>query len=212
MILGVPTLYRYGLLDTLLVSAYAGRTKPSNVLVIDNGGGYEPRVAGAVRVERPGRNIGVAAAWNRIMQYAFDQGDRGVIISNDDAAFGPETFADVVNALETAPLVLAGSFVLFGITRECVDKVGWFDERFWPAYHEDIDYMRRVKLAGLTEARVAAPPHHEVSATLKGLSRHSVQFIHDGAERNRLYYEQKWGGPAGAETFTTPFGGQPPPA
>lgn len=212
MILGVPTLYRYELLDRLLRSVDAGSVKPTNTLVIDNGGRYEPRSPLPVRVERAGRNLGVAASWNRIMAHAFDRGERAVVISNDDAVFGPDTLSSVIEALAEAPIVLAESMVLFGITKACVETVGWFDERFWPAYHEDIDYMRRVELAGLKEARVPKPPHHEESATIRGLSRASVQFIHDGEARNRAYYEAKWGGPKGAETFSVPFDGQAPPA
>ena len=75
IVLGVPVLSRYDLLERLLASAEAGTVKPDRYLIVDNGRQLDVRSPGISRaVERgatvsvlsPGRNLGVAASWNAI--------------------------------------------------------------------------------------------------------------------------------------------------
>lgn len=98
------------------------------------------------------------------------------------------------------------NFSAFMLSRHCWNTVGPFDDGFFPAYFEDNDYHRRIVLAGLRA--IVHPPamfYHFGSRTQnesKGLPVVSSETF----ERNRAYYVKKWGGPPGAEKFSTQFG------
>jgi hypothetical protein len=77
------------------------------------------------------------------------------IVLNDDLAVNPKfAQADIANLASAASrhnLALGslgrgiawGSFSFFAISKRCVSKVGWFDERFVGFGEEDGDYLRR---------------------------------------------------------------------
>lgn len=214
MILGVPTLCRYDLLDELLRSAERGHVRPSRYIIIDNGGRYPlERAVDVVRspVERvnPYKNSGVSASWNRIMEMA---GDEPVVIANDDVILSDDSIRDFEEATKELPFVAAETvgYALFAVTKECRETVGWFDENFWPAYYEDIDYNRRLMLSGMRNGAVPRPVFHGVASTRNALPPSEAAIIHDGFRSNEAYYARKWGGERGAERFTTPFNGAPP--
>lgn len=213
MILGVPTLHRYDLLDALISSAEHGSSRPTMYIIVDNGGGYSVERL-RLRVSKdvpailisPGKNLGVSASWNKIWDTS---GSEPLVISNDDVVLGEKTIESFEVALKELPFVTseAVGFALFGVTKECRDVVGSFDEAFWPAYFEDIDYHRRIMLSGIRNGSVPAPRFHGVSSTRDSLPPSEAKYIHDGFLKNRDYYARKWGGPQGSETFVTPFGG-----
>lgn len=217
MLLGVPTLCRSDLLDELIRSAEIGVVKPSGYLIVDNGGGYPASRAREVigdsravvsRIRR-GRNLGVATSWNLIIEEAAGE---PVVIANDDVRLGPMTFDALKFGIESSGYLFVASlgFALFAIRRECVDRIGWFDERFHPAYFEDIDYHRRITLAGVPTCGVAEPDHHGGSSTLRALEPDERRKIDEGFLRNREYYRRKWGDYQGRERFLAPFDGKPP--
>jgi GT2 family glycosyltransferase len=88
--------------------------------------------------------------------------------------------------------------------RGSFNTVGYDDVNFWPnGYYADNDYAHRCVLAGVRACGLrAAEFFHFWSRT-----------IHQGEDRphgrhfnnNRLYYEEKWGGPPGAETKEAPI-------
>ncbi len=85
-----------------------------------------------------------------------------------------------------------------------------FDERFIPAFCEDLDYHRRLLLAGEGSRifSVNVPYLHLASQTLKLLPEPEAQRIRGAIEhQSRTYYKQKWGGPVNEETYLEPFGG-----
>ena len=124
-----------------------------------------------VHVLEFGRNLGVSAGWNRLITESV--GDP-IVILNSDIIVHPKGitqlcqkiggkvaqvghFGGVINhrfehvRFEENPDkhydYLSGS--AFALSRRCIRKVGLFDERFTPAYSEDVDYSLRVKRAGL---------------------------------------------------------------
>lgn len=85
-----------------------------------------------------------------------------------------------------------------------------FDEGFIPAYHEDNDMHRRYKLGG-DSRRIfgcAVPFLHWGSRTVNQ-SPEFMQRFHGKFQGSADYYEAKWGGSVGSETFDTPFGRHP---
>jgi GT2 family glycosyltransferase len=96
-------------------------------------------------------------------------------------------------------------FCVFLLKRFAFERVGRFDERFYPAYFEDNDYHRRMKLAGIKEAFVEDTGYEHVgSATLKSFSPEETQEHHRNFVRLRELYVLKWGGLPGAEIYETP--------
>ena len=218
MKLGIPTLRRYDLLQRLLDSAERGTVKPTGYIIVDNGGeaAARLRLPPSTDLVTPGKNLGVAASWNLMLDLA---GDEPIAIANDDMTMGTATFGAMQDALSRAPFALLVSdwrfpWILFAQTRECTERVGYYDENFFPAYWEDIDYKRRLKLSGIGVQCVHAEHSHVGSAS--GGSPEGRR----GMDYGRGYYRLKWGGPAevrggwdahGRECWTEPFNGKPPP-
>lgn len=212
--LGVPCFRRYDLLQKLFESAERGTVKPDHYMVVDNGSQLRQKIAhGEIRlpdnteVHHFNRNIGVSAAWNKI----YDSRPDWIIISNDDVEFEPDTIERLVLAAESsaAEFLFPGSsgamFCVFLMKHSCFARVGRFDENFYPAYFEDNDYHRRMKIKNVHELQVVnAGYRHVGSAYLKSLNPSEQQEHHANFRRNRDYYVRKWGGPPGQEKFTEP--------
>lgn len=204
-VLVVPILNRPDLLDSMLLSV---DEEVGELIIIDNSlagldiGTYTfPRLSARHVVLH--HNIGVSAAWNLAIKLTpnapwwcfvnndivFAAGDLGRLVAHMDAAGG-------MGMLRTPSA--------FGITRDVVDRVGWFDENFVPAYFEDNDYVRRCGLVGVTVTALPAAYMHETSSTLRSDPQAQV-FNGRSFPANQVYYHEKWGGPPGGEVFNTPF-------
>lgn len=174
------------------------------VVVIDNGGVFD----GQWRVTdhiRPGHNLGVAASWNLGMKVS--PGAPWWLIVNHDIEFGAGDLARLDEAVD--PNGDTHYFMLgmaaFALTRHTLERVGYFDENFHPAYDEDLDWDRRAKLVGCERIEVGFTGTHVGSATI-----HSDPSLRRQNGRthmaNDVYYSRKWGGPKqGGERFSTPF-------
>lgn len=214
MILGVPTLNRYDLLDKLILSAESGTLKPSEYLIVDNGGRFEaeaPRMASVTAaldrgvqfvVLKPGGNMGVAASWNALLDRA---GDKLIAIVNDDVELNVDALERLNAAADNCDFVDAGGGCLFTQTRTCTELVGPYDENFYPAYYEDSDYERRLALAGVTQHRLSGLiAHHEDRATMFADTSGEIG---RGMTQNGELFRRKWGDLPGKEVFTEPFNG-----
>ena len=85
------------------------------------------------------------------------------------------------------------------IRREVFDDVGPFDEQFWPAWFEDVDYCRRLAQAKKDVYVVpAASVRHFGGASLEHIS---FATFTDLWYRNLWRYAQKWLRPGEAETL-----------
>lgn len=97
-------------------------------------------------------------------------------------------------------------FACFMVRPETVEKVGYFDEGFFPAFHEDNDYHRRMKLAIGSDSALSCSKamfYHFGSRTW--FQRHEgmndeLKFI-----ASKEYYVKKWGGEVNYEQFKIPF-------
>lgn len=215
-VLGVPTYRRYDLCAKMIASAEAGLCRPNSYVVVDNGGKLDPTVLpqledGRMNIVRPKTNLGVAGGWNRIM--STSPSSDVIVITNDDVIFGPKTLAAMVDAVrDGAPMAVATegqSFSCFAISPALYEKVGPFDERFYPAYFEDTDYHWRMKLVGKDfvvisdEARVGYV--HAGSATMASYTKDETDRHHELFRANKRRYIAKWGGPPHQEQFREPM-------
>ena len=101
-----------------------------------------------VCVARPFGNAGVSSAWNQIL-LSFPQASM-VLLVNHDVRFPPGVLAEALRRLDPDyPQYLslfpgARAFSAFVLTALAWDAVGRFDERYYPAYCEDLDYRDRL--------------------------------------------------------------------
>ena len=156
-------------------------------------------------------NYGVANAWNLFAEEAKKDGYDAIIVANDDIYLYPEVlkkFIDTMKTSEFTSFVEYNMFSFYGMHISLFDKVGEFDENFWPAYYEDNDYHYRMKLIGLDSANVEGTSYfHAGSATLGKFDLIRKMMHHHNFSKNTDYYIAKWGGLPHEEKFTRPFDG-----
>lgn len=224
MKLCIPTLCRYDLLIKLLQSVESGSELPDEYIIIDNGGELDLELLREmIESDRklpihfvvPGENWGVARSWN----YAIELADKnkeefgGIIISNDDVIFNHTTFQEMTHAVKKYPFVDGLQWALFGQNSECKERVGLYDQTFYPAYYEDTDYLIRMARAGIVPFNaLSAPVEHLGWATTRA-SKDAV-WINQMREKNRQYFIRKWGynGPhenCVSSSYQEPFNGLP---
>lgn len=163
-------------------------------------------------------NIGVSKGWNAGLKRSIEVECDHAIILNDDVILRPGTIekiaydskADLVSATNLRDDEVHNGydshpdFSCFAVRpAEFVERFGWFDENFSPAYFEDNDMARRMIISGGVYTRdLSAGMMHKGSVTqnMDGPVVTSQMF-----ERNREYYIRKWGGQPGKERFTSPF-------
>jgi GT2 family glycosyltransferase len=173
-------------------------------------------------IESYENNRGVAGSWNEGMRRAQEAGYRYAIITNDDVEFHPGSIMSMYKSIKHSNACLVSAcqhgqvgyngvipgadFCCFAIDiHQLLDKVGTFDENFFPAYYEDNDMHKRMILAGVeTLIDMGAPIVHHKSQTQNFDPNNPVttpqMFTH-----NRAYYEEKWGGTPMSEAYETPF-------
>lgn len=221
IVVGVPTLNRYDLCEKLLTSVCAGTRLPNQIVVIDNGGkltGYRNRAHTVpVEIVRPGKNLGVGPAWNTLARSYLKTAQDRLLICGDDTTLQPDVMEQVLLTMsntgadfvfpDPARSTMPQMFTCFLVRKSLFDKVGYFDEKFWPAYFEDNDFHRRMKLAGAIESVAPCGYDHLNSGTMKSFTPEETERHHERFRACRDYYIEKWGGLPGAERFSDPFDG-----
>lgn len=154
------------------------------------------------------RNIGLGAAWNLF----FALHDDHVVIGNDDVVVEPGTLRIMAEAAERSSEALffgfKDEFSFFLLKKQAYLEAGPFDPAFWPIYWEDVCMSHRLRLLGYTPVVVSEARFvHEHSQSMKALDPAATELFWKRYQRNQSYYEAKWGGPRGGETYAIPFGG-----
>jgi hypothetical protein len=147
-------------------------------------------------------NLGIAASWNRGLDYKA----RWTLILSASMRFGKGLTHFIEEASHWANdfgLYTNCGFHCVVIGKETVSRVGAFDENIWPAYKEDSDAMRRMKLAGIELPQYRDP---NISFAGDAIAVRSGAVPDQCAEQRCKYYMDKWGGVEHSEKFTHPFG------
>jgi GT2 family glycosyltransferase len=204
--IGIPILNRGDLLARLIATVDI----PADVLIIANRiGPIDSSVARilddlvrrppshiSISVESPDGNLGVAGSWNRIIDY-FD-GD--CFISNSDISFSTGALALALRRVhEQKEIVLQHLFAAacFYAAANFTQQLGWFDENFYPAYHEDQEMairssvlnVRRGIVTGLEKGAVL----HQGSQTLRSAETGQRQYVSASNRLHQKYLLEKWG-------------------
>jgi GT2 family glycosyltransferase len=190
-VLGFATLKRFDMADRLLASI---DYPVENLVIVDNSGQatwnpVKPDFVVNMWVIRVPFGLGLVGAWNLIIKstpYAPYW-----LLVNDDCWFAPDTLSkahtgvltDAVNFFDCVP---HWSAVAFG--EGCIDKVGLYDERFYPLYFDDNDLERRIDYHGIQKNFIDAKIHHDNSSTLN--SGFQAQNSRTYAANNRLFQEK----------------------
>ena len=201
-VLGFCTLKRFDLADRLLASI---DYPVEHLVVVDNSGlqtwtPTKPDCVSNLWTIRVPFGLGLVGAWNLIVK-STPYAPYWVLV-NDDAYFEPgalETIAKEVDtqALNFLDIVPQWSAVVFG--ESMVEKVGLYDERFYPLYFDDNDLERRVDNAGVPKKTIQAKVHHDNSSTLNsgfqlvnGNSYRNNQYIYNWKEENQDFTQGEW--------------------
>lgn len=172
----------------------------------------DPFVAKAVQiVDNTQHNRGVAASWNLGVAAMYEADADWLLILSAACRFGERGGIDLVEALhehEGAHAVEAAHGIgwhCIAIARSTFDAVGRFDENFWPAYFEDLDFGRRVHCWLGDDPPWW--PKVSIDVAIAGFS-HGVDLGGAVVDNDRIqrYYRQKWHGPRGEERTCKPFG------
>lgn len=163
-LLGVPILNRIDLLQRLLDSL---DVRVTTLAIVDNSPAIHPGgpsalqqslqevqrsghpLIEAVEIARPFGNLGVAGSWNHILS-AFPDAPLA-LLANNDVCIAPGVITAALERINTAkaqflPLLPgAQEFSAFLITALTWNRIGLFDDHFYPAYHEDLDYRDRLR-------------------------------------------------------------------
>jgi len=180
-VVGFATLTRFDLADRLLASI---DYPVEHLVIVDNSGKAEwnpekPAWVVNMWVIRVPFGLGLVGAWNLIVK-STPYAPFWVLV-NDDAWFMPGEMAKIelhvdpqaLNFLDIEP---KWSGVVFG--EGMVDKVGLYDENFYPLYFDDNDLERRVDLAGVPKTTLPVKMGHDNSSTLLSgfQNRNSVSY------------------------------------
>lgn len=137
----------------------------------------------------------------------FEQGGVGMVTCMDATA---ECGADPSNIYgiddeeksRNCPESEHPHFSAFAVSRDCWERVGEFDEVFFPAYYEDNDYHYRMRLVGIKA--VMYPPalfFHYGSRTQNEALGRPISDSHN----QHMFYIAKWGGSPGQEKWSIPY-------
>jgi GT2 family glycosyltransferase len=162
-------------------------------------------------------NRGLARSWNECLRSSADERNDLFLLLNDDLHFRDDGFDQFVDFAEgrqhdNALVFVTGfeprtnltrpqGFACCAIAPQAVASIGYLDENFFPAYCEDIDYMRRITLAGLqmaTDERVLVE-HVRNATTLANPD------LRGANKASREYFVRKWGGTPEQPVYAHPF-------
>ena len=163
----------------------------------------------------------LSAVWNMALKHAFRYSDHALVLNNDVEIRG-DTYEwlssqpfKLVSAIsvrtkeemnkEPSSLSLSPDFSCFLIRKELYEKVGPFDESFFPAYVEDCDYHVRLHRAGFKAVCLDLPFLHHGAQTIKHVSPKEARRIERGADRNREMFRQRYGCLPGTEQYAKLF-------
>lgn len=173
----------------------------------------------------PYENIGVAASWNVGIEQAREAGAQFLTICSTSLRFRPGDRGQ--GLCRTADIAAENRQWRYGfeslngwrchtLGRKTWEVVGSFDEGFYPAYFEDSDFIYRMRCAGILEPAGGdralrkipwiGALEADVVATAHAIKNCNIRV--DFVELEK-YYERKWGGKVGYETYTVPFDGVP---
>jgi hypothetical protein len=162
--------------------------KNMNVLIIDNTGKRECEIfeGYGFEIQYQSENIGVPKAWN----IGLKKGCDWTFITSSSMMFY-KNFSHVLNMIKDYDKLMFRTgfdWHFLGIHKGAVEKIGYFDENFYPGYFENTDWDYRCYLANIYE-----PKMHKIDAICQA----DHECLSNGLTFNHYklhdYLTSKWG-------------------
>lgn len=122
-----------------------------------------------------------------------------IIIMNDKVRADTSHIEKIIRLLNSgyglASLYLFG---FFGLTKQLIREIGWFDERFKGGGFEDVDFQNRLIEANIATYKTTEAPYLETGSSWK-------------SNNNKEIYEKKWREDFGANRLVRLDGERPVP-
>jgi hypothetical protein len=186
----------------------------SQALVIDNSKNHELKhnetIKSLVKVEETPIHLTYTQVMNYIHVKAAQRHCDVLFYMHNDAETYEHTFPRLLSFVEQLQqenhkwgLVYTFYDILAAFNMEAIRQAGPWDMNL-PMYFSDNDYYRRIKLLNYELVESHLPMIHHGSSTIKS---DPVRLIINGITfpLYQSYYQQKWGGEPGKETFHIPF-------
>lgn len=171
-----------------------------------------------VIVDNTVTNRGVAASWNIGRDTALAHEHDYLTLMSEAVVFDTHGGVDWMLQLDKLAQLshppqmidaLGLGWKCVTLHRSVLEKVGRFDEVFFPAYYEDTDYLYRMHLAGFCSPRENDRDGrvfvHADATVPEGDGHANRAGIHVDFGTQRARYQAKWGGAQGAEEFDRPY-------
>lgn len=134
----VPILNRYDLLEDMLNSI---NYPIDNILIVDNGGEFKTNRD--IKVLNMPANLGLSASWNLGIK-CFPHA-KYWLFASADTRWSETALQEIDSMSGSDKLILTNdAYGCFSVGENVVEKVGLFDEYFYPIYFEDNDFHERV--------------------------------------------------------------------
>jgi len=204
--IGIPTLNRADLLNQAL-DLYFKNLPNVKIFILDNGNQNIKSRENNFEIIKSKQNLGVARSWNKLCSEIFKEHEYALILNDDIQLDVPQNELNEFIKNKKFDLIKCqkqfhlSSFVL---TKDCFSEAQ-FDEDFYPAYFEDLDYMYRLHLLK--------------RKTVQDSFLNPTSFVNSGTTSenggdpsiNKNFYQllklyiDKWGGHPTKELFITPY-------
>ena len=203
--IGIPTLNRFDLLEPNLLLYARDFNLESDIpfYILDNGKQNIHFSYGHILNFE--NNIGVGKSWNVLCDRIFYQHNCDyALILNDDIYLGKKMIEinEIVAKYPDSFIRSYADWSIFIIPKSVYEKVGKFDECFYPAYYEDKSYEYRMKLMGVPMVKRPElnPYQFQSSKTME-----KDYSIFEASKKNKQLYIEMWGGEPERETFKKPY-------
>jgi hypothetical protein len=169
-VVGIPVLGNHARLQVVLDSLDYPIDK---LIILDQSGkqGWKPAKPDCVEeliVWNFPHAMGVSTSWNTIIK-ATPFASHWILL-NDDIQFPPGSLAKLAKeaAENTDKVVIPrqARFSAFSIGDQVITKLGLFDERFFPMYYEDTDYLHRCWHHKVEIYEIDVDVAHDTSSTI----------------------------------------------
>ncbi len=204
--IGIPTLNRSDLLNSAL-EIYFKNLPDVKIFIIDNGDQDIKSRTKNFKIIKSKENLGVAGSWNKLCTEIFKEHEYALILNDDIQLDIPQKELNEFISNKKFDLIKCqnqfhlSSFVL---TKDCFSEAQ-FDEDFYPAYFEDLDYMYRLNLLKrkIVQDSFLNPTSFVNSGTIS--QDGGDPSINKNFGKLHKMYVDKWGGPPTQELFITPY-------